>query len=111
MAEADKLLRGEVSVGELRTEEKGHYRRQIECPQNDPLFPGTKPQARQVAKDQRVPRAPDEEFQKHHRGQLETNAVHSASRRLQDSDSGWGRLTWNVWARTPGCNTKGRNGP
>ncbi len=73
MAERQEPLRREVAVGELIAEEHADDRRDRKGVENPGLLARREAQTRQVAEDQRQPRAPDEELQDHHREQLQTN--------------------------------------
>jgi hypothetical protein len=81
LAEGQEAFGGEVAVGELRAEEHGRQGGQVERPEDQRLLPlGVEPQAGQVAEDQREPRPPDEELQKHHHRQPESISLHWVSR-------------------------------
>jgi hypothetical protein len=76
VAEGDELLGGEVAVRELGAEEQGHQGGDVERPQNERLLQGVEALARQVAEDERIPGAPDEELQEHHHAELQTDGGH-----------------------------------
>jgi len=66
MAEGEKFLGGEVPVGVLVAEEHADDGGDGKGVEDPGLFERGEIQAGQVAKNQRQPRAPDEEFQHHH---------------------------------------------
>ena len=67
VGEREELLRGEITVGELVAEEHPDDRGDREGVEDPGLLAGREAEARQVAEDERQPRAPDEKLERHHR--------------------------------------------
>src|SRR6185369_309645 len=82
MAEREKALRGEITVGELIAKEHANDRGDRERIQNPRLLACCEPKAWQIAKDQRQPGSPDEEFEHHHQEKLEADCfIHRETNR------------------------------
>src|SRR5215204_5993963 len=77
MTGREEALRGEVPVGELVAEEHADDGGDREAAEDPGLLTRRKAEAREVAENQRIPRAPDEKLQDHHQEQLEADrSVH-----------------------------------
>ena len=73
----EEPLRGEIPIRELVAEEHADDGGDREAAENPGLLARGEAEAGQIAEDQGIPRAPDEELQHHHQEQFEANgSVH-----------------------------------